>query len=184
MAGRKTKLSPAEMKKRRRNSPGAKATKERLASRGIKHALADKPKSDAHRKAISDGLKRYWAAQKKRNPNAGKLTAHGKKAAADRKAGKPSKDFTAYHKRHEETQKARAASSKKFYASPEGEKVQANAKKLATLGTKAHGLRLKARFGGKNSKAAAEFKKVQAQINKLSAEQRKLHAAYRAKTKK
>ena len=65
MAGRKTKLSPAEMKKRRRNSPGAKATKERLASRGIKHALADKPKSDAHRKAISAGLKAYWANKKK-----------------------------------------------------------------------------------------------------------------------
>lgn len=45
-------------------------------------------KSVEHRKAISEGLKRYWAKQKKGNPNAGKLTAHGKKVAAEKRAAK------------------------------------------------------------------------------------------------
>lgn len=43
-------------------------------------------KTTAHRKAISEGLKAYWAKQKRGNKNAGKLTAHGKKVAAERKA--------------------------------------------------------------------------------------------------
>ena len=45
-------------------------------------------KSVEHRRAISEGLKRYWAKQKKGNPNAGKLTARGKKVAAEKRAAK------------------------------------------------------------------------------------------------
>lgn len=131
-------------------------------------------KSVEHRKAISEGLKRYWAKQKKGNPNAGKLTAHGKKKAAERRAGKTStKDFAGWHKRHEANQHARANAAKKFYSSPEGKRYLEIQRQIRELTAQAQGLRLKSRIGrGKSAKA--QLDKIDNKLAKLRAESRRL----------
>ena len=139
-----------------------------------KNADGRSTKSEAHRKAISEGLKRYWASQKKRNPNAGKLTAHGKKKAAERRAGKTStKDFADWHKRHEANQRARANAAKKFYNSPEGKRNREIQRQIRELSAQAQALRLKVRVGrGKSAKA--QLDKIDNKLAKLRAESRRL----------
>lgn len=142
-----------------------------------KNADGRSTKSEAHRKAISEGLKRYWASQKKRNPNAGKLTAHGKKKAAERRAGKTStKDFTDWHKRHESNQRARANAANKFYSSTEGKRYLEIQRQIRELTVQSQALSLKARIGrGKSAKA--QLNKVNDKLTKLRAESRKLRKA-------
>ena len=95
-----------------------------------------KPKSAAHRKAISEGLKKYWARAKKRNPNAGKLTEHGKKMAAERKAVKagkaPTKQFDGTGLRLRKELRRSTAMSSNPKLSPEDRKYWKAAKKRHT----------------------------------------------------